>query len=234
MNLVPPADPGLPLVAAGTMRGRAATSVWAWSDGRAWIRLDLTEEWGGPGLFGNDGSAVRALDRPEGLIFGSGGGDRVFVHGDGFDAVITGSLESAALEDLANHLPGVKLALPADWPEAPAASGQVEQAWLPSGLTEYSEPIVRASAGIVQVDLFAAGGRSVRIVSEPAAMLSPPLDPDARSVPVRATTGRYSPMLGLVEWTEGETSVSIGSATASLDELLAIAASLTSPDESGP
>jgi hypothetical protein len=234
MNLVPPADPGLPLVAAGTVSGQVATRVWAWSDGRAWIRLDLAEEWAGPGLFGNDGSAVRTLDRPEGLIFGSGGGDRVFVHGDGFDAVITGSLESAALEDLANHLPGVKLALPADWPEAPAASGPVERAWLPSGLTEYSEPIVRASAGIVQVDLFAAGGRSVRIVSEPAAMLSPPLDPDARSVPVRETTGRYSPMLGLLEWTEGETSVSIGSATASLDELLAIAASLTSPDESGP
>jgi hypothetical protein len=234
MNLVPPVDPGFPLVAAGTLSGRVPTTVWAWSDGRAWIRLDLAQEWADRGLFGNDGSAVRALEQPEGPIFGSGGGDRVFVHGEGFDAVITGSLESAALEDLANALPGVRLAIPADWPEAPAASAQVERAWLPSGLTEYSEPILRASDGIVQVDLFAAGGRSVRIVSQPAGMLSPPLDPDARAIPVRETTGRYSPMLGLLEWTEGETSVSIGSATASLDELLAIAASLTSPDSSGP
>jgi hypothetical protein len=146
--------------------------------------------------------------------------------------LITGSLESAALEDLAGQLPGAKLPLPADWPEVPAAPGEVEQAWMPTGLAEYSEPIVRASGGTVEVDLFAAGGRSVRIVSQPAAMLSPPLDPDARAIEVRGITGRYSPMLGLLEWTEGETSVSIGSATASLDELLAVAASLDAPVES--
>jgi hypothetical protein len=232
MSIVPPVNPGLPLVAAGTLSGRVPTTVWAWSDGRAWIRLDLTEEWTGPGLFGNDGSAVRALDRPDGPIFGSGGADEVYVHGEGIDALITGSLEWAALEDLAGQLPGAKLPLPADWPEVPAAPGEVEQAWMPTGLAEYSEPIVRASGGTVEVDLFAAGGRSVRIVSQPAAMLSPPLDPDARAIEVRGITGRYSPMLGLLEWTEGETSVSIGSATASLDELLAVAASLHAPVES--
>jgi hypothetical protein len=233
LSLVPPVDPGLPLAAAGTSSGRVPTTVWAWSDGRAWIRLDLTEDWDGPGLFGNDDSAVRALERPDGPIFASGGGDEVYVHGEGFDALITGSLESAALEDLAGQLPGAK-PLPADWPEVPAAPGEVEQAWLPTGLAEYSEPIVRASGSTVAVDLFAAGGRSVRIVSQPASMLSPPLDPDARAVMVRGVTGRYSPMLGLLEWTEGETSISIGSATASLDDLLAVAASLTSPAEGGP
>jgi hypothetical protein len=234
MDLMPPVDPGLPLVAAGTVRGRVATTTWAWSDGRAWIRLDLTEEWAGPGLFGNDGSAVRVLERSEGPIFGSGGGDKVYVRGDGFDALISGSVETAALEILANALPGPKLSLPADWPETPAGSGEVEGAWLPAGLAEYSKPIVRASGGIVQVDLFAAGGRSVHIVSQPASMLSPPLDPDARAVEVRGTTGRYSPMLGLLEWTEGQTSVSVGSATASLDALLAIASGLISPPlESG-
>ena len=232
-NLVPPADPGLPLVVAGTVRGRVTTTVWAWSDGRAWIRLDLTEEWAGPGLFGNDGSAVREIGGPGGPVFASGGGDKVYVHGDGFDALITGSVASAALEELASKLPGVRLSLPADWPEAPAELEATARAWLPSGLAEYSEPIVRASGETVQVDLFAAGGRSVRIVSRPASLLSPPLDPDARAVEVRGTTGRYSPMLGLLEWTEGETSVSIGSADASLDELLAIAASLVSPAETG-
>lgn len=232
MDLVAPADPGLPLVAAGTVSGRVATTIWAWSDGRAWIRLDLAEDWAGPGLFGNDGSAVRSRELLEGPVFVSGGGDRVFVHGEGFDAVITGSVESAALEDLANGLPGVKLSLPDDWAEALAGPGEVEGAWLPSGLAGYFEPIVQASGQTVQVNLYAAGGRSVRIVSQPAAMLSPPLDPDARAVGVRGTTGRYSPMLGLLEWTEGETSVSIGSSAASLDELLAIATSLVSPDES--
>jgi hypothetical protein len=229
MDLVPPVDPGLPLVAAGTVRGRVATTVWAWSDGRAWIRLDLTEEWAGTGLFGNDGSAVRTLEPSAGPIFGSGGGDKVYVHGADFDAVISGSLETAALEDLANALPGVKLSLPADWPETPADPGAVQRAWLPGGMTEYSEPMVRASGEIVLVDLFAAGGRSVHIVSRPASTLAPPLDPDARAVEMRSTTGRYSPMLGLLEWTEGDTSVSIGSATASLDELLAIASSLIDP-----
>ncbi|MEX0667329.1 MAG: hypothetical protein WD313_03270, partial [Acidimicrobiia bacterium] len=234
MDLVPPVDPGLPLVAAGTVSGRVATTVWAWSDGRAWIRLDLTEEWAGPGLFGNDGSAVRPFETSVGPIFGSGGGDKVYVHGAGFDALISGSLESATLEDLANDLPGVKLFLPADWPEAPADPGAVERAWLPDGMTEYSEPIVRASGEIFEADLFAAGGRSVHIVSRPATTLAPPLDPDARAVEVRGTIGRYSPMLGLLEWTEGDTSVSIGSATASLDELLAIALSLiTPPSETG-
>lgn len=232
-NLIPPADPGLPLVAAGTMSGRVTTMVWAWSDGRAWIRLDLTEEWAGPGLFGNDGSAVREVARAGGPVFASGGGDRVYIHGDGFDALISGSLASAALVDLAIDLPGVRLVLPTNWPEAPAEPGSSEQAWVPSGLAEYSEPIIRASGDTVQVDLFAAGGRSVRIVSRPASMLSPPLDPDARAVEVRGTIGRYSPMLGLLEWTESETSVSIGSADASLDELLAIAASLVPPVETG-
>jgi hypothetical protein len=233
MDLVPPIDPGVPLVAAGTVRDRVGTTVWAWSDGRAWIRLDLTEEWAGPGLFGNDGSAVRALETADGPIFGSGGGDKVYVHGAGFDAVISGSIESATLEDLAGVLPGVKLGLPADWPEAPADPVTMERAWLPGTPGEYAAPIVRGSGEIVLVDLFAAGGRSVRIVSRPASMLTPPLDPDARVVEVRGTTGRYSPMLGLLEWTEGGTSVSVGSATASLDELLAIASSLITPTENG-
>jgi len=233
LALVPPVDPGLPLVAAGTVSGRVATTIWAWSDGRAWIRLDLTDEWAGPGLFGNDGTGVNALEPSGGPIFGSGGGDRVFVHGDGFDALVSGSLESSALVDLANELPGTRLSLPADWPETPADAEALQRAWLPVGLAEYSEPIVRAAGEAVLVDLFGAGGRSVHIASQPELTLAPPLDPDARAVEVRGTTGRYSPMLSLLEWTEDETSVSIGSATASLDEMIAIASILVKASEDG-
>ena len=232
-GMAAPAEPDMPLVAAGRVEGVAGTMVWAWSDGRAWVRLDLTTAWEGPGLFGNDGAGVRPFGSSNGPIFESGGGDKMFVHGEGFDAAISGSVESSVMERLAEELPGTKLTLPGDWPEAPAPPGVADEAWLPLGLDGYSAPIVRTAGEVLLVDLFAAGGRSVHITFQPASPLSPPLDPDARAVEVRGSTGRYSPMLGLLEWTEGTRSVSIGSTSASLDELLAIASSLVDPQGGG-
>jgi hypothetical protein len=56
--------------------------------------------------------------------------------------------------------------------------------------------------------------------------LTPPLDEDASGVRVRGSDGRWSPGRGELEWVEAGRTFDLRSATLSLEELLAIAASL--------
>ncbi|MGH8927579.1 MAG: hypothetical protein ACRDWH_04475 [Acidimicrobiia bacterium] len=228
-DLPAPVDPGMPLVASGLIEETVPARVWAWSDGRAWMRLVWSDQWSADGLFGNDGSGVQAVDMDGGPVYRAGDGGAAFLHGDGFDAVITGSVETDRMVELAAALPGARLAVPTNWPEALAPPDIAASAWRPAGLEGYAEPIVRSVGEVVLIDVFAAGERSAQITIRPATLLTPPLDPDARTVAVRGVSGRYSPMLGLLEWTEEEHSVSIGSTSLSLDELLAIAAALVKP-----
>lgn len=224
-----PIETGMPQVAAGVVDGFVESQVWAWSDGRAWLRLDRTSEWDGPGLFGNSGLAVYPIEGGNGTVYVAGDGSAVFVHGADFDAVISGSVDTDRLAVTAGSLPVQSLQVPPDWPEAASPIEVAATAYVPANLRGFGDPIVHSVDGVLVIDLFGAGDRSARITQRPAETLSPPLDPDARAVPARNTTARYSPMLGLLEWIEGGIGFSIEAPTLSVDEIVGIAESLAGP-----
>ncbi|MGZ4710422.1 MAG: hypothetical protein ACXWBN_16940, partial [Acidimicrobiales bacterium] len=66
----------------------------------------------------------------------------------------------------------------------------------------------------------------IRIVETPGATLAPVEDPDARAVVVRGVTGRFSPNLDEVTWTERGHVIVMSTHTVSLDALLATAGSM--------
>jgi len=224
-----PIDPGLPLVASGHIASFVRSDVWAWSDGRAWLRLDRTVEWTGPGLFGNSGLPVEAVQAGNGIIYRAGDGSAAFIHGDSFDAIVSGSVDTDQLVEAAGLVPGRDIEVPSDWPESPAAPNVMETAFIPGGLPGFGDPVVGTIDGTVVIDLFGGGDRSARVTQRPGERISPPLDPDARAVAVRGTTARYSPMFGTLEWVEDRIVFSVEAPALSLDEVVTIAESLVSP-----
>lgn len=225
-----PIDPGMPLVSSGRIDGFVETKVWAWSDGRAWLRLDLTQGWPGPGLFGNSGLPVSAIATTGGVVYQAGDGSKVFVHGDAFDAVLMGSVATELLAVAAGSLPGPHLPVPAPWPEAPIAEEVAEDAYLPVRVPGLGDPILHSIHGFLVVDLFGGGERWARITQRSGDRIAPPLDPDARAVAVRGVTGRYSPTFGVLEWVENATVFTIEAPGLSLEAVIEIAVALAGPE----
>lgn len=225
--LAPPIDLDMELVSAGRTVGLVSSEVWAWSDGRSWLRLDQTGDWSGPGLFGNPGLPVEEVTASGGPIYLAGNDSAVFIHSDNYDAVITGSVSVDDLIVAASLLDGPFEAVPADWPEAPISPDSIQGAFLPFGLEGFEPPIMSSFKGVLIIDLFGGGNRSARITQRPGDSISPPLDPDARAANVRGLIARYSPMFGVLEWVEDGTILTVEGKTLSLAEILTIAQSLT-------
>ena len=212
------------LVSSGRVQGFVETEVWAWSDGRAFMRLDRTMEWRGPGLFGNPGLPVKATTTDGGVAYLAGDGSRVFIHGDDYDAVLIGSVASEQLLAAASMLPGPHLQVPADWPEA---SQEIRPTiYLPSDVAGFDDPIIHSINDVTVIDLFGGGQRWVRITQQTGERISPPLDPDARAVQLRGLTGRYSPAFGALEWSEQGVLFTIEGQGLSLTEIIGISETL--------
>lgn len=229
-TLPAPIDPGMPLVSSGRIDGLVDTEIWAWSDGRAWLRLDRTQGWPGPGLFGNSGQPVRARATTGQVVYQAGDGSKVFVHSDEYDAVVTGSAATEQLAAAAGSLPGPHLPVPGSWPEVPVADEVADDAYLPVGLDGFGDPILHSVHDVMVVDLFGGGERWARITQRSADRLPPPLDPDARAVSVRGGTGRYSPAFGVLEWLEDSTLFTIEAPGLSGEAVIEIAVALAGPD----
>ena len=217
----------MPLVGSGRIDGFVETEVWAWSDGRGWIRLDRTVSWDGIGLFGNSGLPVQGVATERGVVYQAGDGSRVFVHGDGYDAVIAGSVATEELVAIAGMLPGPQRTVPASWPEAPIAEEVAERAYVPLGVPDFGDPILHSSNDAVIVDLFGGGERSVRITQRPGDRISPPLDPDARAVRLRGVIARHSPTFGILEWVEDGLLFTVEATGLALIDAIEIAEALT-------
>lgn len=232
VDLAPPISLEMDLVSAGRNVGLVTSEVWAWSDGRSWLRLDRTEDWTGPGLFGNpglpvEGLPVEGLNGPGGPVYLAGDDSAVFVRTGNYDAVITGSVSVDDLVAAASMLGGPFVAVPADWPEAPISPDSVQGAYLPFELDGFGPPVASSFKGVLVIDLFGGGSRTARITQRPGDQISPPFDPDARAVNTRGLIARYSPMFGLLEWVEDGTILTVEGKTLSLAEILIIAQSLT-------
>lgn len=221
-----PGSPGMPLVISGRVEGPVPVEVWAWSDGRAWVRLDRTTDWNGQGLFGNFGGIVEVIDLGEGTAYRAGDGSAVFVHGDGVDVVAHGSVDYEILYEVAASTGIDGLAVPADWPENSVSGAASRDALLPGELPGFGSPIVRIVGDAVVIDLIGSASRAARVTQQPGTFLRPPLDPDARTIRVRGVDARFSPALGLLEWIEDGAAFSVGGEFLVLDELLEIAQSL--------
>ncbi len=221
-----PDSPDMPLVMSGRVEGQVPVEVWAWSDGRAWVRLDRTTEWQGQRLFGNLGGIVEVIDLAGGTAYRAGDGSAVFVHGHGVDLVAYGSVDMEILAEVAAATGVVGQAVPDDWPESSVVEEANSESLIPGDLPGFGAPIFRAVGDALVVELFGSGGRAARVTQQPGTFLRPPLDPDARAIRVRGVDGRFSPALGLLEWIEEGVAISVSGESLVVDELLEIAESL--------
>jgi len=211
--------------------GGPRVTVRSWTDGRAWVKLRATGDWPGGRLFGDLGPLVRPLALGTGVAYASEDGGRVAVHGDGVDLVVGGSLAPAVLVRVAASVPVTGRPVPAGWaeaatatlPQAHAASPGLLRPHDPAG---FAPPAVRVDGRVVTLAYAGPGSRGFLLVQSPGTQLTPPLDADARGVRVRRSDGRWSAERGQLEWVEGGRVLDLRSATLSLEELLAIAASL--------
>jgi hypothetical protein len=210
--------------------GGPRVTVRTWTDGRAWLKVRATRDWPGSRLFGDLGPLVRPLALEAGVGYASEDGARVAVHGDAVDLVVGGSLASADLVRVAAALPVAGRPVPAGWAEAATATLPRARAASPGLLRPrapgFAPPAVRVDGKVVTLAYAGPGSRGFLLVQAPGTRLTPPLDADARGVGVRGSDGRWSAERGQLEWVEAGRVLDLRSATLSLEELLAIAASL--------
>jgi hypothetical protein len=211
--------------------GGPRVSVRTWTDGRAWVKVRATSDWPGGRLFGDLGPLVRPLGLGAGVAYASEDGGRVAVHGDGVDLVVSGSLAPADLARVVAGLPVAGRPVPRGWAEAASATLPQAQAASPGLLRPrdpagFAPPAVRIDGEVVTLAYAGPGSRGFLLVQAPGTRLTPPLDADARGVGVRGSDGRWSAERGQLEWVEAGRTLDLRSATLSLEELLAIAASL--------
>jgi len=216
--------------AVGGASGPRVT-VRTWTDGRAWLKVRATGEWPGGRLFGDLGPLVRPLGLGAGVAYASEDGGRVAVHGDAVDLVVSGSLDPSDLARVAAGLAVAGRPVPGGWAEAATATLPQARAASPGLLRPrdpagFAPPAVRVDGKVVTLAYAGPGSRGFLLVQGPGARLTPPLDADARGVGVRGRDGRWSTERGQLEWVEAGRTLDLRSATLSLEELLAIAASL--------
>jgi hypothetical protein len=210
--------------------------VRSWTDGRAWVKVRATDGWDGPRLFGELGTAVRAVDLGDGgQGYVSADGRKIALHTDGLDVVVCGSLPTEQLRAIAGSLGVTGQPVPALWPES--ATATLDQArsaqpglLVPQGLEGFGPPAVGLTGGAVSQLYAGPGDRAFTLTRNPTSVLAPPAD-DSFGVEVRGIDGRYSVGRGELEWTEDGASYSLQSPTVALSELLDIAGTLApTPD----
>ena len=219
---------------SGTISGTGGPeiAVGSWTDGRAWLTVRSTDDWPGDRLFGGLGTNVRAVDLgAAGVGYMSDDGQKVALHADGLDVVVSGSVPADELRTAAASLGVTGRPVPSTWDEAATATlaeaaAATDGLLVAQGLDGFGPPAVRTAGGTVSLVYAGPGDRGFTLVQSDAPRLTPPADGDAVGVDVRGVPGRYSAERGQLEWVEGGTARSLSSPTVSLDELLAIAAAL--------
>ncbi len=203
--------------------------VATWSDGRSWIMLEVTEDWGSGHLFGVPVPFVTPIDLGEGSIgYLEPGRGAVAIHTADTDILISGSLSESALRNAASSLGVRGLAVPVDWAEA----NQVDIDDLPAGTlipdANGWSIVARTAEDGITILLTGSGRRTVQIHQTPGSRLGPPTGPDFTVVGIRGTEGRYDASTGGLEWTEENSVLQLRSDTVSLAELIDIAEGMTS------
>ena len=212
--------------------------VRSWTDGRAWVKVEATRDWTGGHLFGGLGAAVRTVDlgMTGGRGYLSADGHKVAVHTDDVDLVVTGSVPTDQLLELAGSLGVRGVATPEGWRESNAttlarAATRMPRLLSARALAGFGMPAVRLASGVddTVTQVYAGPGDRGFVLTQSALPELPPPSDDTLGVEVRGQPGRYSAEQSLLEWSERGASLSLTSPSLSLTELLDIAATLKTP-----
>jgi hypothetical protein len=226
----PDLDPGLSPHRSGRwfLPEGAAVRVGSWSDGRAWLRVEVTDGWDEPRLFGIAGPFAEMIELGGGSVgYLSPDGSSVSLHGEGVDVFVTGSLQVEKLIAAAASLPIDGIEIPSDWDQAAA----VEAARLPDEVLVpeaegWSVLGVSDDEGATLL-LTGAGRRAVIVTQSPGVRLDPPDGPDFFAVELDGTTARFDASSQRLEWVEGGVVISMQSETVGLGDLIALAESMS-------
>lgn len=190
--------PGFVLHRTGVLQdGGPRTKVYAYSDGHAWIRIDVTDEWDEPRLFGSLGPLVRPVPVGTGIGYTDPAGTRLAVHTPGLDVVVTGSVDLDVLADAAS---AITTGVPLDprWEQARQVSD------IPAGALVPSQAHLAALVdGELIIAVGGPGRTGFELIQRPATVLAPPLRADIIETRSRGLRARYEPRLGTLTWLEG-------------------------------
>lgn len=215
-------DPvGFELYRTGTLQdGGPRTDVYAYTDGRAWLRIDVTDEWDAPRLFGSLGAVVRPVPVGAGVGYTDPAGARLSLHTAERDVLVSGSVAFETLVGAA----------------AEVIEGEtIDDGWsqarhpdrIPGGaLVPADDFIATLDDGTLTIAVGGPGSTGFVLLQEPAATLPPPVKGDVVDAHVRGVTGRYSPRLGTLSWLEDGWAREIRSDALDLRQLVAVADAL--------
>jgi hypothetical protein len=206
----------------GVQSGSGATAtVHSWTDGRAWIRLDVTDERRGDQLFGGLGPLVRRLTVGDGVGYTDPTGSILAVHSDDLDLTVTGSVPLSVLVRVAGSLPITGERVPAGWPQGEMLDALPAGALRPAGAL-----VARYDGSDLLVAVPGPGQTSAVLRQWPGTDLGPPTKADVTEVHVRGVVGRYEARIQTIRWVEDGWVRELRSAGLDLDALRALADSL--------
>jgi len=199
----------------------AATTVRSWTDGRAWIRLDVTGEHAGDQLVGDLGPLVRRLPVGAGVGYTDPAGSVVSLHTADLDVALRGSVPLDVLLRVAASLPVTGVEVPATWPQGDVLDALPRGALRPDGVL-----VARYDGADLLVAVPGPGQTSAVLRQRPGTSLGAPGKADVSEVRVRGVTGRYEPRTQLIRWVEDGWVRELRGAGLDLDGLVAIAEAL--------
>lgn len=216
--------PGFTLHRSGRLHdGGPRSDVYAYSDGRAWIRVDVTDEWDQPRLFGGLGPLVRQVDVGAGVGYTDPAGTKLALHTAERDIVLTGSVELEVLVETAAAIAD-GVAMDDDWAQAAHVDVLPQGALVPPGghlAVSDGDDLVIAVGGPGATDLL--------LRQAPADALPPPLKGDVIETRARGVPARYSPRLGTLTWLEDGWRRELRGEGRDLSDLRAVADALVEP-----
>lgn len=201
----------------------------SWSDGRSWIAVQMTRDWNEPHLFGLSTPFVDVIGLDDGSTgYLSPTGDAVAVHGDDMEILVTGSVSTADLVEVASSLDIPGRPVPDIWLEASTvAVDDLPDATLVPEADDWS--ILARIDGTGTTLLLTGGGtRNVIVTQDEGTLLDPPTGPDFSEIDVRGREGRHNLSTSTLEWVENGQVVRMRSETVGVDELVDLAETMTS------
>jgi hypothetical protein len=203
--------------------GGPLTRVYSYSDGRAWIRIDVTDEWDQPRLFGTLGPLVRAVPVGAGTGYTDPDGTKLALHSPDLDVVLTGSV---GLDVLVAAASGIVTGVPIDprWEQAQHVTTIPSGALVPEG-----DHLAVLSGEELVIAVGGPGRTGFQLVQRPAHLLPPPPKADVIQTEARGRPARYAPRLGTLTWLEDGWMRELRADALDLAALRSIASSLVEP-----
>ncbi len=225
----PRLEPGFVPHRSGTwsLPDGGVVDVATWSDGRAWIMVEVTRDWSESHLFGMSLPFVFEVELGDGSIgYLDPRGGAVAIHGDSADVVITGSLAEDSLLNAATSLEIVGRSVPGEWVEASVVEvgGLPPATLIPEG--DGWSMLGLAADDRVTILMTGSGDRTVLIDQVSGDRLDAPKGADFVAVELRGLMGRINSGTATLEWVEDGRIIQMRSETVATSELVEIAESM--------